>query len=44
MDFGVAFDGDFDRCFIFDHLGVFIPGEYIVGLWPVFFKKGKWLK
>ena len=22
-DFGVAFDGDFDRCFIFDHLGCF---------------------
>ena len=31
-DFGVAFDGDFDRCFLFDHLGDFIPGEYIVGL------------
>ena len=31
-DFGVAFDGDFDRCFFFDHLGHFIPGEYIVGL------------
>ena len=31
-DFGVAFDGDFDRCFLFDHLGNFIPGEYVVGL------------
>ncbi len=31
-DFGVAFDGDFDRCFLFDHLGNFIPGEYFVGL------------
>ena len=31
-DFGVAFDGDFDRCFLFDHLGNFVPGEYIVGL------------
>ena len=31
-DFGVAFDGDFDRCFIFDHQGNFIPGEYLVGL------------
>ena len=31
-DFGVAFDGDFDRCFLFDHLGNFIPGEYIIGL------------
>ena len=31
-DFGVAFDGDFDRCFLFDHRGNFIPGEYVVGL------------
>ena len=31
-DFGVAFDGDFDRCFFFDHLGSFVPGEYMVGL------------
>ncbi|MDZ4096399.1 MAG: phosphomannomutase [Paracoccaceae bacterium] len=31
-DFGVAWDGDFDRCFLFDHRGQFIPGEYIVGL------------
>ena len=31
-DLGVAFDGDFDRCFFFDHLGNFIPGEYVVGL------------
>ena len=31
-DFGVAFDGDFDRCFLFDHLGNFIPGEYVVGM------------
>lgn len=31
-DLGVAFDGDFDRCFFFDHQGRFIPGEYIVGL------------
>ena len=30
--FGVAFDGDFDRCFLFDHFGNFIPGEYVVGL------------
>ena len=29
---GVAWDGDFDRCFLFDHTGAFIPGEYIVGL------------
>ena len=25
-------DGDFDRCFFFDHTGSFIPGEYVVGL------------
>jgi phosphomannomutase len=31
-DMGVAWDGDFDRCFLFDHTGAFIPGEYIVGL------------
>lgn len=31
-DFGVAFDGDFDRCFFFDEDGLFIEGEYIVGL------------
>jgi phosphomannomutase len=31
-DMGVAWDGDFDRCFLFDHSGRFIPGEYIVGL------------
>lgn len=31
-DFGVAWDGDFDRCFFFDHLGTFIDGEYVVGL------------
>ena len=31
-DFGVAFDGDFDRCFFFDASGDFVPGEYVVGL------------
>lgn len=31
-DFGVAWDGDFDRCFLFDEAGHFIDGEYIVGL------------
>jgi phosphomannomutase len=31
-DLGVAFDGDFDRCFLFDHTGAFVPGEYVVGL------------
>ncbi len=29
---GVAFDGDFDRCFFFDENGRFIEGYYIVGL------------
>ncbi|WP_187496841.1 phosphomannomutase CpsG [Erwinia aphidicola] len=29
---GVAFDGDFDRCFFFDEKGQFIEGYYIVGL------------
>jgi len=31
-DFGVAWDGDFDRCFFFDEQGSFIEGYYIVGL------------
>ncbi|CAK3664274.1 phosphomannomutase CpsG [Vibrio crassostreae] len=31
-DMGVAFDGDFDRCFLFDENGDFIEGYYIVGL------------
>ena len=44
-DFGVAFDGDFDRCFLFDHLGHFIPGEYVVGLLSeVFLMKEKGAK
>lgn len=30
--FGMAFDGDFDRCFFFDEEGTFIEGYYIVGL------------
>ncbi|MCG6903699.1 MAG: phosphomannomutase, partial [Rhodobacter sp.] len=29
---GIAWDGDFDRCFLFDETGAFIDGEYIVGL------------
>lgn len=32
FDFGVAWDGDYDRCFFFDEHGTFIEGYYIVGL------------
>ena len=31
-DLGVAWDGDFDRCFLFDETGAFVAGEYVVGL------------
>jgi phosphomannomutase len=31
-DFGIAWDGDFDRCFFFDEHGAYIEGYYIVGL------------
>ena len=31
-DLGIAWDGDFDRCFLFDENGRFIEGYYIVGL------------
>ncbi|MBA3565088.1 MAG: phosphomannomutase, partial [Gammaproteobacteria bacterium] len=29
---GVAWDGDYDRCFLFDETGAFVEGYYIVGL------------
>jgi phosphomannomutase len=29
---GVAWDGDFDRCFFFDGTGAFVDGEYVVAL------------
>lgn len=32
VDVGIAWDGDFDRCFLFDERGEFIEGYYIVGL------------
>ncbi|WP_019614545.1 phosphomannomutase/phosphoglucomutase [Psychromonas ossibalaenae] len=31
-DLGIAWDGDFDRCFFFDENAAFIEGYYIVGL------------
>ena len=31
-DMGIAWDGDFDRCFLFDEKGQFIEGYYIVGM------------
>lgn len=31
-DIGIAWDGDFDRCFLFDAKGRFIEGYYLVGL------------
>ncbi len=31
-DFGVAWDGDFDRCFLFDETGGFVDGELVVAL------------
>ena len=31
-DIGLAWDGDFDRCFFFDEHGGFVEGYYLVGL------------
>ncbi|WP_428240452.1 phosphomannomutase CpsG [Gynuella sp.] len=31
-DLGIAWDGDYDRCFMWDSEGTFIEGYYIVGL------------
>jgi phosphomannomutase len=31
-DMGIAWDGDFDRCFFWDERGEFVEGYYIVGL------------
>ncbi|MEJ0100738.1 MAG: phosphomannomutase [Pseudomonadota bacterium] len=41
-DIGLAWDGDFDRCFFFDEHGTFIEGYYLVGLLAeVFLKREK---
>jgi phosphomannomutase len=36
-DMGLAWDGDFDRCFFFDETGAFIEGYYLVGLLAEYF-------
>lgn len=38
-DLGLAWDGDFDRCFFFDEHGTFIDGYYLVGLLAEVFLK-----
>jgi len=38
-DLGIAWDGDYDRCFFFDESGRFIDGYYIVGLLASVFLK-----
>ncbi len=38
-DLGIAWDGDYDRCFFFDGSGRFIEGYYIVGLLASVFLK-----
>jgi phosphomannomutase/phosphomannomutase/phosphoglucomutase len=38
-DLGIAWDGDYDRCFLFDESGAFIEGYYIVGLLASMFLK-----
>jgi phosphomannomutase len=38
-DLGIAWDGDFDRCFFFDETGAFIEGYYVVGLLASVFLK-----
>ena len=38
-DLGVAWDGDFDRCFFYDNKGNFIEGYYLVPLFGEFFAR-----
>ena len=40
-DIGIAWDGDFDRCFLFDEKGHFIEGYYLVGLLAQAILQGK---
>ncbi len=40
-DIGIAWDGDYDRCFFFDEQGRFIEGYYLVGLLAEVFLKGE---
>ena len=40
-DLGIAWDGDFDRCFFFEENGRFIEGYYIVGLLAQSFLEGE---
>jgi phosphomannomutase len=40
-DVGLAWDGDYDRCFFFDEQGQFIEGYYLVGLLAAAFLKGE---
>lgn len=38
-DLGIAWDGDFDRCFFIDETGKFVEGYYMVGLLAEYFLK-----
>jgi phosphomannomutase len=40
-DVGLAWDGDYDRCFFFDEAGQFIEGYYLVGLLAEVFLKAE---
>jgi phosphomannomutase len=40
-DIGIAWDGDFDRCFLFDEKGAFVEGYYLVGLLAKAMLQGK---
>ena len=40
-DFGIAWDGDFDRCFFFDEHGSFVEGYYLIGLLASALLKGE---